>query len=400
MERPPLHHREVRWTGNQVLGTRAPEALAVKSGALRPVLASKSHGDAYPRIRRGLPLRGREPRETCSFAVDVRSLCRKDRLRTSLPPTGRQHGTREKSCGARSRATGNRFKRSALVRPRGDVFRRFFYECDRLRSRRRTDVDATLKVKEKQVDRSAGAVPAESGLTGFSSSLTTCSERPDPLAPPRARCRARYYSASPTLVPRTPTYGLLAFIPIASSISTLESSGGSVASASPAVARLLARLGLLQLEVCASLDPPCDPPNLAHDSLILAGGATRAVLTSSISPFFLLTSANILLSARRQPLSIETEWLESLRGSVNFQHRIGRRTYFLPPQRGPPWSGGAWILASTQPKPPRPITSASIGGGTTPDPLRGYDDYWCPGQSPDVLNITSKIKDRPTGQCR
>src|SRR5262249_25154143 len=82
------------------------------------------------------------------------------------------HATREKRIRRElSIHEGDRFKRSQLVRSQGDIFRLGFFEDVQLDfvPADSTDVDITLKVREKQVGTaSAGAgYTAESGFTGF-----------------------------------------------------------------------------------------------------------------------------------------------------------------------------------------------------------------------------------------
>jgi outer membrane protein insertion porin family len=167
----------IAWSGNQVVKDAALQRLWTPKPGDRYDASriQKAQADAYAAYaEEGYLYLGIEPRETVrDSAVDVAFA-----VQEGSPSNVRyieiagNHGTREKVIRREIDIhEGDRFKRSALVRSQGDVFRLGFFEDVQIDfvPAESTDVDITLKVKEKQVGTaSAGAgYTAESGLTGF-----------------------------------------------------------------------------------------------------------------------------------------------------------------------------------------------------------------------------------------
>src|SRR5262249_52610101 len=127
-----------------------------------------------------------------------------------------------------------------------------------------------------------------------------------------------------------------------------------------------------------------DKPVLsAQDSIVLRGLTNgQATLTSSVNAFFLRNSANSpFYPTGGSRSSIELELAGGpFGGSVNFMKaRIEGRTYFRSLIRGVATMLRARVgfLAEypDQHLDVPPYERFRLGGGTTPDPLRGYDDY-------------------------
>lgn len=287
---------------------------------------------------------------------------------------------------------GDRFKRSALVRSQGDLMRLGFFEevLPDFASAESTDVDIIFKVKEKTVGTaSAGAgYTGQGGLTGFvevghtnvlgnGQSLQLRLER---------GARRSDYSISFTEPWFRDTPTLLGF-----SVFTFKRrldlyrearQGGSVRVGRPLPWPDYSRGSLSYSLENVTIDQLADTLSLA-DSLTLSGiPLGRAVRTSSITASFLRNSANHpLYPTLGTKLSLSSEFAGgAFGGSVNFhKHRLEERVYLpsvfkrlttmLRARVG--WLG---VYAGQHTGVPT-YERFRLGGGTTPDPLRGYDDY-------------------------
>ena len=169
---------EVAWTGNQVvegsvldrLWKRKPGTLYDKSGI------EKTQGSAYGEYaEQGYLYVGIEARETVrqDSLVDVSyAVTEGAPSHVRLISIVGNKGTREKVIRREIDIhEGDRFRRSALIRSQGDIMRLGLFEeaIPDFSPAESTDVDLVFRVKEKQVGTaSAGAgFTNESGLTGF-----------------------------------------------------------------------------------------------------------------------------------------------------------------------------------------------------------------------------------------
>ena len=303
------------------------------------------------------------------------------------------HGTREKVIRREIDIhEGDRFKRSALVRSQGDVFRLGFFEDVQIDfvPAESTDVDITLKVKEKQVGTaSAGAgYTAQSGLTGFielGHNNVLGNGQSLSLHLERGAKRSDYYlSFTEPWFRDTPT--LLGFSGFKTNreldLYNERRTGGSVRLGRPLPWPDYSRGSFTyQLEdVIIDIDKTTLS---AQDSIVLRGLKNgQPTRTSSVSGYFLRNSANNPFYATKgSRLSIESEAAGGpFGGSVNFhKHRIEARAYLPSILKGITTMvrGRIGLLGeyADQNLDVPPYERFRLGGGTTPDPLRGYDDY-------------------------
>jgi outer membrane protein insertion porin family len=419
----PYAMGEVRWTGNQVIGDAALQRLWIpKPGeAYDQSRVQKAQGDAYAAYaEEGYLYVGIDPQESVRDSiVDVRYT-----VQEGSPSNVRyiqiagNLGTREKVIRREIDIhEGDRFKRSALVRSQGDVFRLGFFEdvqIDFLPADS-TDVDIALKVKEKQVGTaSAGAgYTAESGLTGFlelghnnvlgnGQSLSLHLER-------GARRSDYYLSFTEPWFRDTPT--LLGFSAFNTSreldLYDEKRRGGSMRLGRPLPWPDYSRGSVTyRLEdVTINIDKTVLS---AQDSIVLRGLKNgEPTRTSSVSLYFLRNSANNpFYPTGGSRFTIETELAGgAFGGAVNFhKHRVEGRAYFPSLLKGVTTMvrGRVGFLGeyADQNTPAPQYERFRLGGGTTPDPLRGYDDYMVVPDKfiRDVLNITSTTIKGSLGQ--
>ena len=287
---------------------------------------------------------------------------------------------------------GDRFRRSALVRTQGDIMRLGLFEdvgidftpADSF------DVDIQLKVKEKQVGTaSAGAgYTSESGVTGFlelghtnvlgnGQSLNVHLER-------GARREDYYVSFTEPWFKNSPT--LLGFTAFNSErerdLYNEKRIGASARIGRPlpwpdySRGSILYRLESVEItQLGATLN--------AADSIALAGVEVGdPALTSSLELSFLRNSANNpFYPTQGTRLSWTTELAGGpFGGSINFhKHRVEGRAYL--PSVIPTFTTmlrarvGMVDQYADQNFSVPTYERFRLGGGTTQDPLRGYDDY-------------------------
>jgi len=399
-EGPRYTFGNVTWTGNTVIS----EATLHRQWHSRPgevydlSKIQRAQGLAYAEYAEfGYLYLNIEPRETVegqrvnvSFAVaegapsNVRMIHISGNLGTREKVIRREIDIHE----------GERFKRSALVRSQGDIIRLGFFEDVQLDfdPAESTDVDLAIKVKEKQVGTaSAGAgYTGESGLTGFlqlghnnvlgnGQSLTLHLERGARRSDYSLSFTEPWFHDTPTLL------GFSVFnTDRERDLFQEKRRGGSSRIGRPLPWPDYSRgsISYSLEDVTIKIDKP-ESLFTAQDSIVLRGLENGVpVRTSSVNLFFLRNSANNpFYPTGGSRLSVETEvaggpW----GGSVNFhKHRIEAKGYFPSLLKGLTTMVRARVgLLSEYPDQNRPVPLYErfrLGGGSTPDPLRGYDDY-------------------------
>ncbi|HET9328570.1 MAG TPA: outer membrane protein assembly factor BamA [Candidatus Eisenbacteria bacterium] len=404
------------WTGNQVLrpATLARFWTAQPGDVYDRSKVQKAVQDAYAAYaEEGYLYLGIEPRENVrDSAVDVAFLVQEGSPSNVryIHITG-NHGTREKVVRREIDIhEGDRFKRSSLVRSQGDVFRLGFFEDVQIDfvPAESTDVDITLKVKEKQVGTaSAGAgYTAQSGVTGFlelGHNNVLGNGQNLSLHLERGAKRSDYFiSFTEPWFRDTPT--LLGFSAFRTNreldLYEEKRDGGSVRIGRPLAWPDYARGSLTyQLE---NVTIHIDKVNLSpQDSIVLRGLENgKATLSSSMSAFFVRNSRNNpFYPTGGTQLSIETEAAGGpFGGAINFhKERLEGRAYFR--SIIPTWTTmvrarvGFVGKYADQNFPVPQYERFRLGGGTTIDPLRGYEDYMVVPEKfiRDVDNITTRV---------
>jgi outer membrane protein insertion porin family len=290
---------------------------------------------------------------------------------------------------------GDRFRRSLLVRTQGDIFRLGLFEDVQIdfTAAESTDVDINLKVKEKQVGTaSAGAgYTGETGVTGFlelghnnvlgnGQSLSLHLER-------GGRREDYYLSFTEPWFRDTPT--LLGF----SVFNTMRERdyydekrvGGSVRIGRPLPWPDYSRGSMsYRLEDVTIRDGGAVGSGLtAIDSVALAGlPLNEAVRTSSFETVFSRNSTdNPFYPTKGTRLELNDEWAGGpFGGSVNFhKHRYEFRAYVPSLVKGVTTMLRTRVgLLGAYPDQNGSVPAYErfrMGGGSTLDPLRGYDDY-------------------------
>jgi outer membrane protein insertion porin family len=286
---------------------------------------------------------------------------------------------------------GDRFKRSALVRSQGDLMRLGFFEevIPDFSPAESTDVDIIFKVKEKTVGTaSAGAgYTGESGLTGFielghnnvlgnGQSLQLHLERGSRRSDYSISFTEPWFRDTPTLL------GFSAFsFQRERDLFREERRGGSVRIGRPlpwpdySRGALSYSLEDVRIDSLGTLSPA--------DRLALSGlEFGRKVRTSTVTGTFLRNSADHpLYPTRGSKLSLTSEFAGgAFGGGTHFhKHRVEQRVY-LPSllKAVTTLLRGRIGLIGTYRGQTTPVPTYErfrLGGGTTPDPLRGYDDY-------------------------
>jgi outer membrane protein insertion porin family len=423
-EGSPYVMGSVSWSGNRVVKDAALQRLWTPKPGDRYDASriQKAQADAYATYaEEGYLYLGIEPREVVrDSAVDVEFT-----IQEGSPSNVRyieiagNHGTREKVIRREINIhEGDRFKRSALVRSQGDVFRLGFFEDVQIDfvPAESTDVDITLKVKEKQVGTaSAGAgYTAESGLTGFvelGHNNVLGNGQNLSLHLERGAKRSDYFvSFTEPWFHDTPTLLGISGYKTDRELDLYDEkrTGGSVRIGRPLPWPDYSRGSLTyQLEDVTIF---IDKATLsAQDSIVLRGLENgQPTLSSSLSGYFLRnTTNNPFYPTRGSKFSIESEAAGGpFGGSVNFhKHRIEGRVWLPSLIKGftTMVRGRVGFLSeyADQNLPVPPYERFRLGGGTTTDPLRGYDDYMVVPEKfiRDVNNITSTTKfDSTLGQ--
>jgi outer membrane protein insertion porin family len=289
---------------------------------------------------------------------------------------------------------GDRFKRSLLVRSQGDIFRLGFFEDVQLDfvPADSTDVDITLKVKEKQVGTaSAGAgYTAQGGFTGFlelghnnvlgnGQSLSLHLERGAKRSDYQIGFTEPWFRDTPTLL------GFTAFNTNRElDLYDDKRRGGSGRIGRPLpwpdYSRASLAYSLEDVTIRIDKDPSAFTP---QDSIVLRGLKNgEPVLTSSVQTYFLRNSTdNPFYPTKGSKFTWDTELAGGpWGGSVSFhKHRVEMKAYFPSLLKGVTTMvrsrfGFLGEYADQHSSVP-PYERFRLGGGTTPDPLRGYDDY-------------------------
>jgi outer membrane protein insertion porin family len=389
----------VRWSGNQVLTDAEVAPLWKRKGGER-YSASKIErvqGAAFGLYaEKGHLYVGIEPQETVrdSELVDLTY-----RVVEGAPSyvryvnvTGNRN-TREKVIRRELEIReGDRFKRSALMRSQGELQRLGLFEevIPDFAAAESTDVDISFKVKERQVGTaSAGAgYTGITGLTGFleighnnvlgnGQSLALHLERGSHSNNYSLSFTEPWFHDTPTLL------GASAF----NMMTTLDLYKEQRRGASARLGRPLRWPDYSHGTVGYSLEDVTvsrlGSTLSGQDSIVLAGIAQgRPVRTSSVNLNFNRNSSNdVFYPTKGSRLSWTGELAGGpFRGGVNYiKNRVEGRLY-LPSVlkrlttmiRVRQGVLGIW---GGQEREVPPYERFRLGGGSTPDPLRGYDDY-------------------------
>ena len=285
---------------------------------------------------------------------------------------------------------GDRFKKSALVRTQGDIFRLSLFEDVQVdfTPAESTDVDINLKVKEKQVGTaSAGAgYTAQTGVTGFlelahsnvlgnGQNLALHLERGGKSENYTLSFTEPWFRSSPTLL------GFSLFNTRSERDLFAEKHvGGSARIGRPLGWPDYSRGSLSYRLEDVTIE---GVPLTVEESLALAGQPVgRPVRTSSLEAVFTRNSMdNPFYATKGTKLELDHEFAGGpFGGAVNFhKHRIEGRAY-LPSINKRLTTMlrarfGALGEYGDQSTPVPSYERFRLGGGTTLDPLRGYDDY-------------------------
>jgi outer membrane protein insertion porin family len=391
---------DVRWSGNRSIGNEALERVWRNSPS-RVVYDQSRIDQARSEVfamyaEEGYLYLDIDPRESVrdSALVDVTFVITEGRPSEIryVNITGNR-GTREHVI-RREMAIheGDRFRRSTLVRTQGDIFRLGLFEDVQIdfSPADSSDVDIVLKVKEKQVGTaSAGAgFTGETGLTGFlelghnnvlgnNQSLNLHLERGGRRQDYVLSFTEPWFRGTPTLL------GFSLFNSERERDIYIEKRiGGSGRIGRPlpwpdyARGSIAYRLERVQIDALTNT-------LTATDSVALQGlPLGERVLTSSVTLLFQRNSANHpQYPTGGTRLTLESELAGGLfGGSVHFnKNRLDGRIYFPSPIRGVSTMMRARLGVLSpyvgQSSPVPEYERFRLGGGTTLDPLRGYDDY-------------------------
>ncbi len=398
-EGPVYYFGKATFTGNSIV----PDADLDRMWSPEPgdvydiSKIEKTNGDAYSEYaERGYLYVNIDPKETVrDSTVDIDFAVTEGRpSHVRYVEISGNRGTREKVIRREIDIhEGDRFRRSSLVRTQGDIFRLGLFEDVQVdfAPAESTDVDIRLKVKEKQVGTaSAGAgYTSESGLTGFlelghnnvlgnGQSLAMHLERGSQREDYSLSFTEPWFHDTPTL---------LGFSLFNSSIDRdlfrERRKGGSGRIGRPLAwpdysrGSISYRLEDVRLDSLGTLNPA---DRLALGGLVFG----RDQLTSSVTLNFLRNSAdNPFYPTRGTRLQIEDEFAGGpFGGHVNFhKHRIEGRWYVKTPLIGvftTMFRGRIGMLGEYGDQNVTRVPDYErfrLGGGTTVDPLRGYDDY-------------------------
>ena len=286
---------------------------------------------------------------------------------------------------------GDRFQRSALVRSQADLMRLGFFEevVPDFEPADSTDVDIVFRVKEKSVGTaSAGAgYTGESGLTGFielghnnvlgkGQSLQLHLERGAKRSDYSINFTEPWFRDTPTLL------GVSAFsFQRELDLYRENRRGGSVR-----VGRPLPKIAYSRGSIGYSLE------DVRLDSLTILTLADRLALgslpfgvttrTSTVTTTFSRATTDHPLYPRRGTrLSLTDQFAGgAFGGAVNFhKHRLEERVYFRSVMHALTTMVRARVgILGTYTGQTTAVPTYErfrLGGGTTSDPLRGYDDY-------------------------
>uniref|UniRef100_A0A832MJH6 Outer membrane protein assembly factor BamA n=1 Tax=Eiseniibacteriota bacterium TaxID=2212470 RepID=A0A832MJH6_UNCEI len=397
-EGPRYRFGEVTWTGNRVVATEALQRLwpRARSDLYDVSRIERAQGGAYAEYaEKGYLYLTVEPRETVRDSlVDLTFAVAEGRpSHVRYVVISGNRGTREKVIRREvDLREGDLFRRSALVRTQGDIMRLGLFEDVQVdfTPAESTDVDIVLKVKEKQVGTaSAGAgYTNEAGLTGFleiGHNNVLGNGQSIQLHLERGSRREDYYvSFTEPWFRDTPT--LLGFTAFNSTrdrdLYEEKRVGGSGRIGRPlpwpdysrgSVSYRLEEVTLSRRGTTLSVE----------DSIALSGIVEgEGILTSSVDVSFLRNSTdNPFYPTKGTRLSATSELAGGpFGGSVDFnKHRVEGRLYVPSIVKGVTTMLRArWGVLSGYTGQTRPVPAYErfrLGGGTTPDPLRGYDDY-------------------------
>ena len=397
-EGPRYRVGDVAWMGNTVVPTATLQKYwQPKPGELYShARVERAQGQAYAEYaEQGYLYLGVEPKETVRDSlIDVTfTISEGQPSRVRMVLIAGNKATREKVIRRElSVHEGDRFKRSTLVRSQGDLMRLGFFEevIPDFTPAESTDVDITFKVKEKTVGTaSAGAgYTAQDGLTGFvelghnnvlgnGQSLQLHLERGSKRSDYSLSFTEPWFHDTPTLL------GFSVFMFKRDlDLYRERRRGGSVRIGRPLPWPDYSRGSIAYSLEDVTIEQLADTLS-ATDSLTLNGiPLGQAVRTSSMTASFLRNSADHpLYPTHGSKLSLTSEFAGGpFNGSVNYhKHRIEERVYFRSLLKGVTTMvrGRVGLLGtySGQHTPVPTYERFRLGGGTTPDPLRGYDDY-------------------------
>jgi outer membrane protein insertion porin family len=412
---------KVTWTGNAVLSTAELQHL----WPAKPVVwydaskIEKTQGDAFAAYaEKGYLTIGVEPVESVhdSNVVDVQfhvAEGKPSNIRL-VSITGNKN-TREKVIRRELEFhEGDRFRRSSVARSRDDLMRLGLFEdvMPDLAAAESSDVDVVLKVKEKQVGTaSAGAgYTAQNGLTGFielshnnvlgnGQSLALHLERGSTSNNYSLSFTEPWFHDSPTLL------GFSLYNTLTNQTIYREKHvGGSTQIGRPLPWPDFSRGSIsYRLE-----DITIDHVDTA--AVAASGVATSQVLqgfhegiatrTSAVDLNYVRNSTdNAFYPTRGSRQSISTELAGGpFGGQVNFlKHRLEGRWYFRSVLKGVTTMVRArWGVLGHYPDQHEGVPIYErfrLGGGSTPDPLRGYDDYQVVPDEFDYT-VTSRVLSR------
>lgn len=388
----------VTWHGNQVIpGDDLAKLWVPKRDEPYDIShIEKVQGQAYAEYaEKGYLYLGIEPQENVrDSVVDVAYQVQEGRpSNVRLVNIRGNKGTREKVIRRElSIHEGDRFKRSLLVRTQGDIMRLGLFEDVQIdfAPAESTDVDINLKVKEKQVGTaSAGAgYTNQAGLTGFlelghnnvlgnGQSVSLHLERGSRLSNYYLSFTEPWFHDTPTLL------GFSAFNSTTDQDLYVEQRvGGSGSIGRPLPWPDYSR-GSLSYSIETIKITQLGTTLTPQDSVALSGVQVgKALLTSSLQINFLRnTTDNPFYPTKGSRLSLNTELAGGpFGGSISYhKHRIEGRVYL--PSFAKPFTTmlrarvgllGEYPDQHTQVP---PYERFRLGGGTTPDPVRGYMDY-------------------------
>ncbi len=386
----------LRWTGNTLVDSSTVKRLPQpRPGDLyNSSRLDKAREEVYGEYaERGYLYVDIQPNETVhDQIVDVEFAVREGRpSQVRLVNITGNHATRERVIRREiDLHEGDRFKKSALVRTQGDIFRLGIFEDVQIdfSPADSTDVDINLRVKEKQVGTaSAGAgYTAQAGVTGFlelahnnvlgnGQSLALHLERGGKTENYNLSFTEPWFRGTPTLL------GFSLFdTRDERDLFTEKHVGGSVRIGRPlpwpdySRGSLSYRLEDVTIEGdSASLGPVSAYSNQPFG---------KPVRTSSVDAMFSRNSTdNPFYATKGTRLEIDNEFAGGpLGGHVEFhKHRLEGRGYYRSLLKHVTTMLRVRIgLLGDYGDPSRLAPYYErfrLGGGTTLDPLRGYDDY-------------------------
>ena len=400
-EGSPYRFGKITWTGNTVVPSDEL-ARAWRPRIWAPYDASaieKAQGEAYSAYaERGYLYLNVEPRETVRDSmVDIEF-----HVGEGVPSNIRyvnitgNKGTREKVIRRQlSIHEGDRFRRSALVRTQGDLMRLGLFEDVALdfAPAESSDVDLNIKVKEKQVGTaSAGAgYTSQNGLTGFielGHNNVLGNAQVLQLHLERGGSSSNYLlSFTEPWFHDTPT--LLGFS-LYNSYLLRDYYREKRVGGSAQIGRPLLHPDYSHIAVAYRLE------NVTYDSLsaVVATSVQDSIVLQDIEPgkprrtsgatvtFNRSTANNPFYPTRGSRFGITSDFTGGpFGGTVSYQqHRLDARVYFPSFMRGVTTmmkarfgAAGEYLWKQDEHVPA--YERFRLGGGSTVDPLRGYDDY-------------------------